>query len=283
MALGCAFIFVLVLMCWRRRARKRRAAATANFAAAKRLDHSRGWRLRLARFGERLFGHKKGQRWMLPANHDDIRLAKLRAAEEARLDPALEKMRLAESERHERDMARLRASELRHEHDMDKLLDAYDYTRAGSSRAPSPMPSLRSYDSDRHSHKASSRGSNKALTANDKLAQESLYSQVTGQPRRAPEPRQPVRGIPDVPSSRFSQSTTYSSWLAPDPPSQSPPTPAQEYARSVSQLAMLAQVDQPAPPQPQPQPQPWQQQQEQRGAYWLQSTHTGGTRNPFLR
>ena len=279
MALGCAFIFVVVLMCWRRRARKRRAAATANFAAAKRLDHSGSWRMRLARFGEKLFGHKKGQRWMLPTNHDDIRLAKLRAAEEARLDPALEKMRLAEHERHQHDMARLRASELRHEQDMDKLLDAYDYTRAGSSRAPSPLPSLRSYDSDRHSHKASSRGSHKAPTANDKLAQESLYSQVTGQPRRAPEPRQPVRGIPDVPSSRFSQSTTYSSWLLPDAPSPAnAPTPAQEYARSVSQLAMLAQVDQPAQPQLQP-----QHQEQQRGAYWLQPTHTGGSRNPFLR
>ena len=280
MALGCAFIFIAVLMCWRRRARKRRAAATANFAAAKRLSHSGSWRLRLARFGERLFGHRKGQRWMLPDDRD-IRLQKLRAAEEARLDSANEKMRLAEDERHERDMARIRASDLRHDRDMDKLLDAYQYSRPGTSRAPSPLPSLRSYDSDRHSHKASSRGSDKAPTANDKLAQESLYSQVTGQPRRAPEPRQPVRGIPDVPSSRFSNSTSYSSWLVPDPPSHAnstthlAPTPAQEYARSVSQLAMLAQVD---PPQ--------QQQQQQRGAYWLQPTHTGstgGSRNPFLR
>ncbi|RDX41022.1 hypothetical protein OH76DRAFT_257034 [Lentinus brumalis] len=269
MALGCAFIFVVILVCWRRRARKRRAAATANFAAAKRLNHP-GWRLRLARFGERLFGHKKGQRWMLPDDHGDIRLGKLRAAEEARFDRGTEKMRVAEDERHERDMAKLRASELRHDREMDKLLGAYEYPRAGSSRAPSPLPSLHSYDGDRHSHKASSRGSDRGRTTNDKLAEESLYSQVTGQPRRAPEPRQPVHDVPEMPS-RFSGSTTYSSWLrpeqsAPSPPTHLAPTPAQEYARSVSRLADLAQ-DQP----------------QQRGAYWLQPTNTGGSRNPFLR
>ena len=273
MALGCAFIFVVILLCWRRRARKRRAAATANFAAAKRLNHSRNWRLRLALFGERLFGHKKGQRWMLPDDRGDIRLEKLRAAEEARSDRGVggvEKMRLAEDERHERDMAKLRASELRHDRDMDKLLDAYEYSRAGSSRAPSPLPSLRSYESDRHSHKAST--ADRARTTNEKLAQESLYSQVTGVPRRAPEPRQPVHDVPREMPSRFSNSTTYSSWLLPEGPahSSSPhlaPTPAQEYARSVSRLADLAQ----------------EQPQQQRGAYWLQPTNTGGSRNPFLR
>ncbi|KAI1791555.1 insulin-like growth factor binding protein [Ganoderma leucocontextum] len=276
MALGCAFIFVVILMCWRRRARKRRAAATANFAAAKGINH-RGWRYRLARFGERFFGHKKSQRWMLPEDPNEIRLEKLRAAEETRLGGQLEKMRLAEDERHRRDMANLRASELRHDKDMDNLLDSYEYTRAGSSRAPSPLPSLHSYDDDRGSHKASSRGSDRGrkLPVNN-LTQESLYSQVTGQPRRAPEPRLPVRAPPvDVPHSRFSGSTTYSSWLLPDPPvdhsspSAAPPTPAQEYARTVSQQGHRPGEDAP-----------------QRGAYWLQPTHTGssgGSRNPFLR
>ncbi|KAI0738016.1 insulin-like growth factor binding protein [Daedaleopsis nitida] len=290
MALGCAFIFVLVLMCWRRRARKRRAAATANFAAAKRLNNPSNWRLRLARFGERLFGHKQSGRWMLPDDpaRGDIRLEKLRAAEEARLDVdggfRVEKLRVAEDDRHTRDAAKLRASEVRSDKELDKLLDAYEYSRAGSSRAPSPLPSLHSYDGDRQSHKGSSGSGRKVnVNVNQRVAQESLYSQVTGVPRRAPEPRQPVRGIPDVPSSRFSGSTTYSSWLRPDqtpaPAHANPgsaPTPAQEYARSVSQLAML--VDQA--------PLPQQQQQQQRGAYWLQPAHTGstgGSRNPFLR
>ncbi|KAG2356532.1 insulin-like growth factor binding protein [Suillus spraguei] len=56
MALGCAFIFVTFLYCWRRRARKQRAKEIAAFASAKAL-HKQNWRWRLARFGERLFGH----------------------------------------------------------------------------------------------------------------------------------------------------------------------------------------------------------------------------------
>ncbi|TBU41363.1 insulin-like growth factor binding protein [Dichomitus squalens] len=275
MALGCAFIFVVILMCWRRRARKRRAAATANFAAVKGLNRPGSWRYRLARFGERLFGHKKGRRWMLPQDPDEIRLQKLRAAEEARVDGHVEKMRLAEDKHHEREVAKLRASEIRHDKEMDKLLDAYEYSRAGSSRSPSPLPSLHSYSDDRHSHKASSRGSgaDRKLPVNNELAQESLYSQVTGQPRRAPEPRLPIRNVPapDVPHSRFSGSTTYSSWLVPDPPLQhSAPTPAQEYARTVSQQGFRDEA----------------QDAPQRGAYWMQPHHTGssgGSRNPFLR
>ncbi len=269
MALGCAFIFVVFLMCWRRRMRKRRVAATANFAAAKKLNHSKSWRYRLVRFGEKLFGHRKGQRWMMPKENEDIRLEKLRAAEEARYDHGLEKMRVAEDARHDRDIAKLRQSELRHDREMDKLINSYEYSRAGSSRAPSPLPSLREYDGDRHSHKASSKGSDHGRVARD-LAQESLYSQVTGQPRRAPEPRQPVRNAADLLPSRFSN-TTYSSWLVPDPPAAPPvpvhsaPTPAQEYARSVAQLTQQPE----SPPQ--------------RGAYWLQPTNTGGSRNPFIR
>ncbi|KAI8974261.1 hypothetical protein BD414DRAFT_424620 [Trametes punicea] len=260
MALGCAFIFVLFLMCWRRRMRKRRAAATANFAAAKKLDHYKTWRYRLVRFGERLFGHKKGQRWMMPPpEHEDIRLEKLRAAEQARYDRDIEKLGDPRRE-----------SSLRHDREMEKLIGAYEYSRAGSSRAPSPLPSLREYDTDRLSHKASSKGSSdrgRDRVTNDLVAQESLYSQVTGQPRRAPEPRQPVRNAADLLPSRFSNTTTYSSWLTPDPPAQpaySAPTPAQEYARSVTQ-----------PVQPESPP--------QRGTYWLQPANTGGSRNPFLR
>ncbi|KAG2355406.1 hypothetical protein BDR07DRAFT_1474106 [Suillus spraguei] len=71
MALGCAFIFVAFLYCWRRRARKQRAKETAAFASAKAL-HKQNWRWRLACFGERLLGTI------------EIALWKLRAAEEAR-------------------------------------------------------------------------------------------------------------------------------------------------------------------------------------------------------
>ncbi|KAF7441217.1 hypothetical protein PC9H_001566 [Pleurotus ostreatus] len=90
MALGCAFIFVLVLMLWRRHARKQRAKRTAMFAQSKKLDDRNSWKWRLVRFGERLFGHRPSRR-VIPES-EDIKLLKLRQAEEARRDHDLEKL-----------------------------------------------------------------------------------------------------------------------------------------------------------------------------------------------
>ncbi|KAG2355257.1 hypothetical protein BDR07DRAFT_1613759 [Suillus spraguei] len=103
MALGCAFIFVAFLYCWRRRARKQRAKETAAFASAKAL-HKQNWRWRLARFGERLFGHNRSTR----PETEEIALWKLRAAEEAR-----------------------------HHKEMETLMGAHEHSRSGSSRSPS--------------------------------------------------------------------------------------------------------------------------------------------------
>lgn len=89
MALGCAFIFIAFLYCWRRRARKQRAKQTAAFASAKALNHKSSWRLRLLRFGEKLFGHSPRQP---PPDSEEIALWKLRAAEEARHNQELEKL-----------------------------------------------------------------------------------------------------------------------------------------------------------------------------------------------
>lgn len=126
MALGCAFIFVAFLYCWRRRARKQRAKQTAAFASAKAL-HKNNWRWRLVRFGEKLFGHGRSER--LPES-EEIALWKLRAAEEAR-----------------------------HDREMEKLI-------GGPSRSPSPLPSLHHYKrrgshdySDGHSSNRLSTGS----------------------------------------------------------------------------------------------------------------------------
>ena len=220
MALGCAFIFVVILMLWRRHARKRRAKATALFASAKRLDRPRGWRGRLIRFGERLFGHRR----TTAAPPPPLPLEKLRAAEEAR-----------------------------YSRDMDKFLDAYDYSRAGSSRAPSVLPSLHD-----HGHYAAA---DRASLSND-----SLYSHLTGLPRTGPPPRQPVRNARDLLPSRFSDTTSARSAPPPVPPpmlvdDDRPPTPAQEYARLVAQTSG---------------------QSEPRGAYWIQPMDTGGSRNPFV-
>jgi len=153
MALGCAFIFLVILMLWRRRARKQRAKRTAMFASAKSLD-GRGWRGKLVRFREWLFGHH-GKR-------EEVDLMKMRDLEEER-----------------------------HHREMEKILGAYEYSRAGSTRRTERDPSA--YDNDRR---------NSALSA------QSLYSQITGSTRRVPEPRLPVKKQQrDATRSRFSMST----------------------------------------------------------------------------
>lgn len=216
MALGCAFIFLVVLMCWRRRARKNRAKQTAAFASAKALSPKDNW---LVRFGEKLFGHGPSrQRVEIVDEPEAIKLMKLRAAEEAR-----------------------------HDMEMEKLIGAYEYSRAGSNRAPSSRDSRAFSDSSR-SH-------------SNRLSNGSLYSEVTGMPRRTAEPRQPVKNG-NVVGSRFSATTlassTHSSRRELTRPAL-PTTDAEVYAASVRQS-----------PEP-------------RGTYWITPSNTGGSKNPFIR
>ncbi|KAI0933443.1 hypothetical protein AcV5_005588 [Taiwanofungus camphoratus] len=229
MVLGCAFIFVVFVVLWRRRMRKKRAQATQVFASAKRLNQSHSWRWRLMRFGERLFGHTPMQRWVVPEENDEVRLEKLRAAEEARYD-----------------------------RDMEKLIGSYEYSKAGSYRQPSPLPSLREYDGRQSNRREAPHHASNRLSAGS-LSAGSLYTQVTGMPRRAPEPRQPVKKGADMLPSRFSDTTYGTSEEVFDPPKA--PTPAQEYARSVTQA----------------------QQDPPRGSYWMRPINTGPSRNPFRR
>ncbi|KAK7059770.1 extracellular matrix protein FRAS1 [Favolaschia claudopus] len=158
MTLGCAFIFVIVLWLWRRRARKQRAQRTTQFAQQRRLDPV-GWRWRLIRFGEKLFGHR-----------ETIRLANMRAAEEAR-----------------------------DARDMDKLLANYEYPR-GEVRVQ--------HHHHHHLHPQHERQT--SLSSTSTLSAPSLYSQVTGNPHRAPVPKEPVKSSSttkrDI-TSRFSTST----------------------------------------------------------------------------
>ncbi|KAJ4493256.1 hypothetical protein C8R41DRAFT_951206 [Lentinula lateritia] len=102
MALGCAFIFLAVIWCWRRRARKQRAKRPKAFAQAKNIDQSTSWRWRLVRFGEKLFGHRASKR-VYPEPTPDanpgldseaLKLMKLRNAEEARHNQETEKLML---------------------------------------------------------------------------------------------------------------------------------------------------------------------------------------------
>ncbi|KAJ6523452.1 insulin-like growth factor binding protein, partial [Mycena vulgaris] len=235
LALGCAFIFLLVLMCWRRRARKRRAQQTAAFAAAKRLDRRGGWRGRLLRFGERLFGHRHAKSQAPPitveaVENEAIQLMKMRNAEEARHHGEMEKL---------------------------QLFGAYEYSRAGSTRshsrsshAPSHAPStLRTLDDHR------------AAVA-ERVSRASMYSEVTGIPRNTPDPRQPISKnlLARYPSSVSSAGRSYMYTAPPearlvDIELPAGPSEAQVYADAIRPVLAAS------PPA--------------RGAYWLEPTRTG--------
>jgi len=109
MALGCAFIFLLVLTLCRRRMRKRRAKHIDACAEAKRLDQ-KSWRRWL---GEKLFGHCASP----PPSMGESQAMKMRAAEEARAH-------------------------------LDDIIGAREYSREGptrwsrSSNTPSVLPSF---------------------------------------------------------------------------------------------------------------------------------------------
>jgi hypothetical protein len=252
MALGCAFIFLLVLMCWRRRARNRRAKQTAAFAASKRLGPKTSWRWRLLRFGGKLFGHKASRRAppQLPITTDDVESEMIK----------LMKMRNAEAVRHHNEIEKM------------QLFGAYEYTRAGStrssrppssvsghSRAPSALPSLGGRRDRDHTAVA------------DQVSRASMYSQVTGAPRNAPEPRQPVNknllaGLARYPSTVSSRSYMYTDerLIDVDPPAG--PTEAQVYAEAV-RPALAG-----SPPT------------RVGGTYWLEPMRTGtSSNNPFRR
>ncbi|KAK0474753.1 growth factor receptor domain-containing protein [Armillaria novae-zelandiae] len=189
MTLGCAFIFLLFVMCWRRRARKQRAKRTAMFATAKRLVHNPSWRWRLLRFGEKLFGHRRSER----------------------VPPETEEMKL------------MRAEEARHHDEIEKLIGSYASRHVPDDATVVSGPSI--------------------------------YSQVTGRPRQAPDVRQPVRKDQ---TARFSASTFNSSLGFRDGGLLPPPrSDAEAYAHAVRSPS--------------------------RGGYWMEPNPTGSSHNPFRR
>jgi len=273
MVLGCAFIFVVFIWCWRRRARKQRAKRTKEFAAAKNIDPTRnwGWRRRLAGFfagrrGKRRFQEHPPTIQLVERYHDDVGdEVKLRDIEEAR-------------ERRDREKL--------------ELIGAYEYSSRSSSssssrrsrRAPEPLPSL--HERPKHSPQHSSRGEEDSFS---RIYRTSVYSEMTGVPRHAPEPRQPIRdrdllGVDDNRLSQASASSissysarTREGILVPlgdtmTSSSSYAPTPAQEYARAVKPNLLSSVSD-----------------GRGQGGYWMQPMRTGtssasrGTNNPFLR
>lgn len=152
-------------------------------------------------------------------------------------------------------LQRLRDAEAaRHEHEMSKLES--NYVKSLKS-VPSPQPSI---DGANHSDSHSS----------NRVSAPSLYSQVTGLPRKGPEPKQPLREFDlergDLLTSRFSSTTSGTSIYrnpAETQPEALPPMPsdAETYAS----------------------------QHRQPTSFWLipaerlVPTNTGGSKNPFRR
>ena len=223
MALGCAFIFMVILMCWRRRARNQRANKTKQFAIAKKLDDSGDWKQRLVRFGERLFGHTPKNKL---AGHSTY------AADPQGYPGDTKKgdiaLRDLEAQRRWRDDPK-RPATYHDDDDLDRIVGAYEYEQTIRT---TPSEYSRLYHRQSHDDPSAElereygrlQHHRPREDVHESLASRSIYSQVTGANKKAPDPRLPVR---DLPRSRFSMSTGGSS-------SRSRTlTPAQQYKTSV--------------------------------------------------
>ncbi|CAA7268508.1 unnamed protein product [Cyclocybe aegerita] len=208
MALGCAFIFLAFIWCCRRRQRKQRAKKTELFAQGPVTRGRTSWRWRLIRWGEKLFGHTRSRRVTVrgapivhlgPAQEpEEVKLRKLRAAEEARSPMATPPPVPAR---------RLDAYEVDAEdEDMVRLIGSYNCpvsppepTRYNAQHTRfTPADQRRGLKEDDYDRRSLS-------DASSRMSAPSIYSQMTGMPRRAPDARQPAKR--DLLTSRFSQST----------------------------------------------------------------------------
>ena len=153
-------------------------------------------------------------------------------------------------------LQRLRDAEAaRHEHEMSKLESSY---AKSLKRVPSPQPGIDGVGSYRNSHSSNS------------IFAPSLYSQVTGVPRKGPDPKQPSRELDlergDLLTSRFSTTTSGTS-IHRSPSDRRPealppmPTGAETYATGHHQPTSFWLI--PAEP--------------------LVPTDTGASKNPFRR
>ncbi len=224
MALGCAFIFVGVLWCCRRRQQKKKRAERTELFAIRSGGRQTGWRWRLIKFLQGLFGRGRRQRRVTikpgvkivhlgPGEHEEgLVLDKLRAAEEARayyytLPPKLKPSTTT--------TMTMTAQPKVEEEDMIRLIGSYN-------RPLSPRPEQKHHHHTDHNRiVAQNSGRNyrdddddarsslsDMSSSNSRMSAPSLYSQLTGMPRKAPEPKMPVkREEIDLLTSRFSGST----------------------------------------------------------------------------
>jgi len=204
MTLGCAFIFLVILVCWRRRARKQRANKTKQFATTKKLDDPSNWKQRLVRFGERLFGHTSKNR--LAGHRTYTADPRSYPGDMKRRDIALEDLEGQGRWRNDPE----RPPAYHDDEDLDVIVGAYEYEQSIRSN---PSDYTRFYNRQSHNSPSAElereysrlRQQKPREDVLESLASRSIYSQVTGSNKRAPEPRLPVK---DMPRSRFSMSTS---------------------------------------------------------------------------
>ena len=188
MALGCAFIFLIVIWLFRRHQRKQRAKRAAEqFAKGSTSKARTGWRWKLLRFGEKLFCHARSRRVPIirVEQAEDVKLAtQLRMTEEAR--PVASDFWFNDMHPSE---------EGRREEDLVQLIGSYN-----------PMPEAYYNPNNRHIRILGDQQRRSLIYSDDdddsssQHSAPSMYSQVTGLPHNVPEPRQPLK-------SRFSMST----------------------------------------------------------------------------
>uniref|UniRef100_A0A8H7XRI1 EGF-like domain-containing protein n=1 Tax=Psilocybe cubensis TaxID=181762 RepID=A0A8H7XRI1_PSICU len=197
MALGCAFIFLVILWLFRRRQRKKRAQKTAIFTAGHVSRGPTGWRWRLIRWGEKLFGHRRSRKAPGAAGPTIVHLGPLEYQPETEQSMLL-KMRAAEEAR--------------------TAYEPITYTPRPPQRPPRPASQevdmidlIGSYNATNEPRQTTYffKQNNKSLghlngpqrdprqsisdDSSSQFSEPSIYSQMTGAPRRMPEPRQPVK------------------------------------------------------------------------------------------
>lgn len=176
MALGCAFIVLVVLLLWRRKAIKDRMKRTKVFVEKKGLDRGvgSGWRWRLKQFFRRGDGASGGG-WR--------RKGKARRGAENRRRSTEYSMGDLRRNASMRDVESGAAG-------AGGYYDEYEQSLRSRSRSsyypPSALPSLNAGRTGRTRNDEDDEG---------RIAEQSLYSRVTGVPRRGPEPRQPVKDL----------------------------------------------------------------------------------------
>jgi len=170
--------------------RKERAKRTKLFVEKKGLDRVLGWRGRLGRFGERLFGGRRlGGQTARRRRHSDA--SEPVGLEGERREFKMKNLGDIESARGER-----RDGDRDRDREAESFFDAYNYSIRSRSLVPSNLPSLDGRVEVSKRGKVEKRYRQHPdydADSEHRISRTSLYSEMTGEPRRGPEPRQPVK------------------------------------------------------------------------------------------